>query len=149
VREPEAARDPRATAAAVMLTRVAALAPDDSLREAEALMRMGSFRALPVVRDERLVGLLYYLPLVRWCLARGDAPAGALASRLGGTRVAALMDAKPARTAPEDPLREAAARVAASDAGCIPVVDASGRFLGLVTESGLLRTAQARMGGGR
>jgi acetoin utilization protein AcuB len=124
-----------------MRRRFVALAPDDSLREAEALMRMGRFRALPVVAADRLEGMLHYAPMVRWCLGVGSDAPGSLLHRLDGTPVAALMDAKPVHVPREMRLEAAAERLAASEVGCLPVVDAAGRVVGIVADSDLLRFA--------
>jgi CBS domain-containing protein len=135
--------DRRATVSSIMRTRVVDLSPDDSLREAEALMRMGRFRALAVVSTGRLAGVLYYAPIVRWCLAESKECGGSASERLRDTRVAALMDTKHACAAPGDTLREAVTRLDESGCGLLPVVDVGGRFLGIVTHRDLLRAAHA------
>jgi CBS domain-containing membrane protein len=140
---PETLADRRATISSVIRTRVVELSPDDSLREAEALMRMGRFRMLAVVSADRLEGVLRYAPMVRWCLAESKERGGSASGRLRDSRVAALMDAKPACAAPGDTLREVVMRLGESGCGFLPVVDASGRFLGIVTERDLLRAAYA------
>jgi CBS domain-containing membrane protein len=126
-----------------MRTRIVELSPDDSLREAEALMRMGRFRALPVVSAQRLDGVLHYSPMVRWCLGGDEDRSASLSQRLCDTRVAAVMDTKPACAAPGDTIGDAAVQLVASESGCLPVVDAGGHLVGVVTEGDLLRAAQA------
>jgi CBS domain-containing protein len=148
VRARESDADRLATVGAIMRTRIVELSPEDSLREAEVLMRMARFRTLPVVSAERLYGLLYYSPMVRWCLAGEEDSPGSVSQRLRNTRVVALMDAEPVCAAPGDPVGEAAARLAVSESGCLPVVDAAGRLLGLVTERDLLRAAHPPAGSG-
>jgi CBS domain-containing protein len=140
---PESRADRRPTVASILRSRIVELSPSDSLREAEALMRMGRFRTLPVVSAGRLDGLLYYNLMVRWCLSAHEEPRGSVSRRFQETRVAALMDAKPACADPADTLAEAAARLGASGSGCLPVVDAAGGFLGIVTELDVLRAARA------
>ena len=125
-----------ASLASVMRRRFAAVAPGDFARDAEALMRMGRLRAVPVVSDDRLEGMLCYLPMVRTLLARD---VDALERALRETPVATLMDAKPARVGPDASLAEAASRLVRSEVGCLPVVDRDGRMLGIVTEADLLR----------
>jgi CBS domain-containing protein len=139
--EPSAART--VSVARVMRGYFVALGPGDSLREAEILMRMGRFRALPVVSAERLAGMLHYAPLVRWLLQARPVSSDGVDRRLRDLQVAALMDAKPAVTEPEASLDEAAARLVESDGGCLPVVDREGRVVGILTESDLLRRTLA------
>ncbi|HVH07225.1 MAG TPA: CBS domain-containing protein [Myxococcota bacterium] len=139
--EPSAART--VSVARVMRGHFVALGPEDSLREAEMLMRMGRFRALPVVSAERLAGMLHYAPLLRWCLEACAASPEDVDRRLREWQVAALMDAQPASTAPGAPVGEAAARLVESDGGCLPVVDPEGRLVGILTESDLLRRTLA------
>lgn len=132
--------------ASVMRRRYLAVGPEDSALEAEVLMRMGRFRALPVVDDDRLEGVLSYLPMVRALLA-GDL--AALERSLRETPVSILMDAQPAQVGPDASLAEAAARLVGSAIGCLPVVERDGRLLGIVTEADLLRRHVAQREKGR
>jgi CBS domain-containing membrane protein len=126
--------------ASVMRRRYVTVAPADSARDAEVLMRMGRFRALPVVADDRLEGVLSYPSLARTLLAREFAT---LEQNLLETPVSTLMDVKPARVGPEASLAEAASRLVESETGCLPIVDRDGRLLGIVTEADLLRRGLA------
>ena len=135
--------DAAAPLASVMRRRYVTVAPEDSARDAEALMRMGRFRALPVVADDRLEGMLSYSSLARTLLARDFET---LEQNLLETCVSALMDVKPARVGPEASVAEAASCLVESEMGCLPVVDRDGRLLGIVTEADLLRRGLAEGG---
>jgi CBS domain-containing protein len=102
-------------------------------------MRMGRFRALPVVAEGRLEGMLCYALLVATLLAREVAAPGSLERVLHETPVAELMDRKPVQLGVDASAAEAAYRIAESGIGCVPVVDAERRLLGVVTEGDLIR----------
>jgi CBS domain-containing protein len=123
--------------------RFVAVGPDDTARAAEALMRMGRLRSVPVVDGVRFEGMLSYAPLVRTFLAGDDDAPGSLARALDETCVAALMDDKPARVRPQASRAEAAQELVRSGIGCVPVVDAEGCLVGIVTEADLLRRSFA------
>ena len=118
------------------------LAPTDSLRQAESTMRMARLRAVPVVGDGELLGMLSYWAVASCWLGCGEAPA----PRAGGdaAQVASLMDTKPVAISAGLPLETAVAHLLRSGDGCVPVVDADGkRLLGVVTEADLLRALLA------
>jgi acetoin utilization protein AcuB len=128
----------------VMRRRFIALAPDDSLLEAERLMRIARVRSLPVVNDATLVGVLSNRDLLESSVAPSRTSPEALGRFLLDTPVAALMNADPPWVAPDEPLAVVARRLLEVGEGCLPVVDPSGagpRLLGIVTENDLLRAA--------
>jgi CBS domain-containing protein len=109
---------------------VSPLAP---LLDTIQLMRMARLRQLPVVADGILRGVLSYPAAVEAALT-------GRASRVG--EVMAETETGEERM----PVAEAAARIARSRAGCLPVVERGPegpRLVGLVTESDLLRLAYA------
>jgi CBS domain-containing protein len=123
----------------VVRRRFVVVAPDDSARDAETLMRMGRLRSVPVVAGERFEGMLCYAPVVRTLLAGEEDAPGSLERALDETPVALLMDKKAAQVHPNASLAEAALQLVRSGIGCVPVVDAEGRLCGIVTEGDLLR----------
>lgn len=128
----------------VMRRRFIALAPGDSLVDAERLMRIARVRSLPVVSGSTLVGVLSNRNLLESCLGASRASPEALGRFLVDTRTAELMDADPAAVTPGTPLGDAARLLLDLREGCLPVVEAPGpvpRLLGIVTESDLLRAA--------
>lgn len=131
----------------LMRRRFIALAPSDSLHDAEALMRMARLRTVPVVLEGGvLAGVLSYGPLVRWCLGDPPGAPSSLERRLRETRVDLLMRRRPACCDPTSRLEDAAAHLVASGDGCLPIVewaDGTGWIVGIVTEADLLRAAFA------
>jgi CBS domain-containing protein len=125
----------------VMHRRFIALAPSETLGEAEQLMRMARVRAVPVALEGVLVGVLSYRTLVEWLLGRSVHAVVGRASRWE-TRVEAVMEESPSRLTPGARLDEAAARLVDRDDGCVPVVEElSERLVGVLTEMDLLRAA--------
>lgn len=112
---------------------------------AERTLRMARLRHAPVVEaDGRLAGLLSYRDLMEAIRVR-------LEKELGPERVGALL-AEPLAAVgriravsvdPDCPPARAARLMLRYGVGFLPVVDAEGRLLGIVTESDLLRAAYA------
>lgn len=118
----------------VMRRHWVAVSPLATLRETLQLMRMARLRQLPVVADGVLRGMLSYPALVEAVLAGRTA------------RVGEVMAAESETGEARMPLAEAAARIARSNTGCLPVVEPGPdgpRLVGLVTEADLLRLAYA------
>jgi CBS domain-containing protein len=118
----------------VMRRHWVVVSPLATLRETLQLMRMARLRQLLVVADGILRGTLSYRALVEAVL-EGRA-----------TRVAEVMAAETETGEAQMPLAEAAARIARSSTGCLPVVEPGPdgpRLVGLVTEADLLRLAYA------
>jgi CBS domain-containing protein len=132
-----------------MRRRFIALAPADSLLDAERVMRMARVRTLPVMDGGELVGALWHREVLERSLRSvlGAADPAACARWLRDTPVAALMQRRPPAVTRETALAEAAARLLEDGAGCLSVVDSEGvapRLIGLVTETDLLRVAYER-----
>jgi len=134
--------DPRERVGAVMRSRFITLSPATSLREAEQVMRVARVRFVPVVRGERLVGLLSNRDVLARSLACGSETSGAelrrLLSRLSVDPLVQFVEG----VSPEEPIGIVARRLVDGDRGCVPVVcraPEGPRLIGLLTESDLLR----------
>jgi CBS domain-containing protein len=114
----------------LMTHHVLTLRPLDNLRQAEALLRRGSVRHLPVVEGERLVGLVTHRDLLA-AAARGPAAPGVSALDVMTRDVTTVR--------PEAPLSEALQLMLRNKFGCLPVVDARGALVGILTDSDLVR----------
>lgn len=121
------------TVAAVMRRRWISVSPLASLREALQIMRMARLRQVPVATaNGTLKGMLGYPALVQAVLATE------------ASQVAQVMSPEAETGEAQMPIAEAAARIARSHAGCLPVVEPGpdgARLVGLVTEADLLRLA--------
>jgi CBS domain-containing protein len=120
----------------LMSNDVLTISSQAPLLQAESEMRLGRVRHLPVVDAKaRLVGILSSFDLAK-ALVRAP---GGLVSEAMSTRLVTIR---------EDALAADAARVMRQKKlGSLPVVDAKGRLVGLVTETDFLQTAELALRG--
>lgn len=115
----------------VMTREVVTLLEGDDLGRADAFLRLGRIRHLPVTQDGKLVGLVTHRDLLR-------AAIGGIEHRVYAedvmTREIRTVDA-------QMPLADAARLMLDNKFGCLPVVDDKRRLVGLVTEADLVRFA--------
>ncbi len=121
--------------------------PEDTLFEAECMMRLARIRHMPIVDGGLLVGVLSHRDVVESAPPkRGGETSTWREQNLRAIRVDEVMRANPWTADPDTTLREAAERMLSLKIGCLPVVE-RGRdglnLVGLVTESDLLRAAYA------
>ena len=119
---------PSITVAQIMSRGPHLLNLETSVREVSQLMQRTGFEGYPVVDDNKVVGLLTRRAVDR-----------ALAHKLNLT-AASLMDAGEVTVRPEDSLQYLQARMTDSGWGQMPVVDAEGVVIGIVTRTDLLKT---------
>jgi acetoin utilization protein AcuB len=145
---------PRRSVRELMRREFITISPDDSLLEANQLMRMARLRHLIVVRDGLLEGILSYRDVQEQALAELERhPEANRSALLARVPVADAMSAPPYFVTPETPLAEAAIRLHHLRLGCLPAVELGPRgaqLVGLITESDLLLAAhEALAEGGR
>lgn len=127
----------------IMSSPVYAVVPDAGLFEAAALMMERGFTTLPVVAaDGALLGIVTEADLVRVRFTPGThgTPTpedGAFAGVVPHT-VRQIMHATPATVGPGTEVADAAAAMVDSDQRSLPVVDAAGRVVGMVSWRDLL-----------
>src|SRR5690349_21734537 len=95
--------------------------PDDELMVASQIMRWAGVRHLPVVENERVVGVLTARDLLRH-----------QAEGVGEGPVRTFMSANPELVGPDDQVATACALMVARKIGCLPVVD-GGKLVGILT----------------
>ncbi|MCG8422858.1 MAG: CBS domain-containing protein [Proteobacteria bacterium] len=110
---------------------------DDTLEFARDMMVWMELRHLPVTRDGKLVGVLTERNLAVYQAAIGDSYSTSM-----GDKVESAMQPEPQTAHPDDPVVEAAGRMAAAKIGCLPITE-KGALIGLVTTTDLL-AAQVR-----
>ncbi|HEU0012688.1 MAG TPA: site-2 protease family protein [Longimicrobium sp.] len=148
-RQEAAAAEVQETAAglpvsAAMMTDFRVLRPESTLGGAAALLLASGQRDFPVVDDEGwMCGVLTRAGLLRGLARHG-----------GGASVETAMEAGPAGLSPESGLAEAFQRMQDAPAPLVPVADANGTLLGVLTPENLaemviLRGAMARAGRAR
>jgi CBS-domain-containing membrane protein len=126
----------------VMRREFVSLRLGDRLDFVEDVMRLGRIRHLPVLEDDRLVGIVSQRDLLANSLTRAlefDAPERR--TFLRSVDVAEAMSREVVTVTRETPLAEAARLLLRHRIGCLPVVSEAGVPVGLVTESDLLRAA--------
>jgi CBS domain-containing membrane protein len=136
-----------ATVGSLMRANFISAAPEDSLLEADRIMRLARIRHLPVVRKGVLVGLVSHRDILAASIARLEKcdPVERL-DHLRRISIAEVMESDLATATETTTLGAAARRMLRLKIGCLPVVrDGPGgpALVGLVTESDLLRAAYA------
>lgn len=125
----------------LMRTSVVSLHVGDMLGVAEDIMSMGSIRHLPVIDEEnRIVGLVSQRDLFR---ASISSVLGFDRSKehewLGNIRVRDVMVKEVVTVDPEAGAIEAVDKFVSDKIGCLPVANAEGKLVGLLTETDCLR----------
>ncbi|NVI96588.1 CBS domain-containing protein [Myxococcus sp. AM009] len=124
-----------------LMTRdVVTLKETQNLAKADELLRLHRIRHLPVVRQEKLVGLITHRDLLRAAANHATDPA---AQPLWA---ADIMTRDVQTVRPDTPLRRAVTLMLDHKYGCLPVVDEGGVLQGLLTEADLVRYAQHLIG---
>ncbi|MGB5064142.1 MAG: CBS and ACT domain-containing protein [Candidatus Competibacter sp.] len=123
----------------IMTREVVQVAEETRLPQLAALMRDHHIRHLPVVRDGHLVGLITSHDLERvspspiTTLSVGEAN-----YLLGKLTAAKVMRARVISCMPDTLVEEAARLLRQEKIGCLPVVAAGGKLVGIVTHEDLL-----------
>ena len=105
----------------------------DDLALAEALLRLGGIRHLPVVRERKLVGILTQRDVLRYG-SSGKPSARELP-------VSEVMTKDPTSVRPALGLAQAARIMLERKFGCLPVCEDDGTLVGIVTEADFVRFA--------
>ena len=125
-----------------MTREVVALPPQSTAGEALALCRERRIRHLPVLEDDRLVGIVSDRDLRSATPALGDP---ARAEALGRILVHEVMVREVATAHPDDPIEEAANALRERKIGCLPVIE-DGALVGIVTSSDVMEALVYLMG---
>lgn len=121
-----------------MTTSVTTLTEDVSCRSALKRMKLGGFRHAPVVRGDRVVGMISERDLLRilpGALLQQGSEQGELAEH---ALVGQIMSANPVTTFPDAHLEDVARTLVERKIGGLPVLD-DGVLVGIVTETDLFR----------
>jgi len=105
----------------------------DDLALAEALLRLGGIRHLPVVRERKLVGILTQRDVLR------SGSSGKPSAR--ELPVSEVMTKDPTSVRPALGLAQAARIMLERKFGCLPVCEDDGTLVGIVTEADFVRFA--------
>jgi CBS domain-containing protein len=126
----------------VMREEFVSLKVTDRLDFADDVMKLGRIRHMPVLEDEKLVGIVSQRDLLAASLSRAlEFEPEHRRTFLRSVEVSEVMTRNVVSVPPETPLGEVARLMIRHKVGCVPVVDAAGAPVGLVTETDLLRAA--------
>lgn len=126
----------------VMQSEVVTLQRCDRLDLADDVMRLGRIRHMPVLASGRVVGIVSNRDLLAAGLSRAlDFDGAQRRAFLHSVEVAEVMTAEVVTVAPRASVEAAATRMLEGRIGCLPVVGDDGGFVGIVTETDLLRAA--------
>ncbi len=135
----------------VMTTAVVTTTPDESLKSAALALARNGISGLPVVDgDGTVIGVLSEADILvkegdphreqsgflHWLLDPDDPWLG---TRFEATTVADAMSSPVLTIEPDRPITEAATRMVEEDVNRLPVVDADGKLVGLVSRGDLVR----------
>jgi len=119
----------------MMTTNVKTLREDDSLTSADWEMVVGEIRHLPVVDgDGRVVGMVSDRDVLR-------------SAGLHRVSIGRIMSRDLRTGTPTTPALDAAVQLLASKRGALPVIDATGRLLGIVTTTDFVELARRALAG--
>lgn len=124
------------------------VAPDASLADALRLTREHRIRHLPVLRDGVLAGIVSDRDIRLAMPSPLTEPDEGRAEFLARTPVSAVMTADVITVGPLEAVEDAAKLMHRHRVGSLPVTDADGRLLGIVTETDILRCFAELVGGG-
>lgn len=111
------------------------VSPDDTLAQAQRLTREHRIRHLPVVQGGLLAGILSDRDLRT---AMHSPLEGGSAASLGDAKVEQVMTREVITTGPFDTVEDAAKLLCRHRIGALPVVDAHGRLVGMISETDVL-----------
>lgn len=128
-----------------MARKLVTVEPGESLRHAAELMADNRVSGLPVVENERLVGVLTESDFVKLSTGQGrrrwiDVLFGRSQPQNEATRVGDLMTTSPVTIAPDRTLRDAGRLMLDAKVKRLPVVDETGNLLGIISRADVLRT---------
>jgi len=124
----------------LMSTDLVTLTEDETLADAQRCMARGRIRHLPVLRDRTLVGLLTHRDLLAASFSIFAEVDSNEQRRIFGTvPVVEVMHRDVVIVPPTMSVSEAANILLDNKYGCLPVVEASGDMVGIVTEADFLR----------
>jgi CBS domain-containing membrane protein len=132
----------RRTVSEVMRREVVTLQSKETLDLTQDLMNLARVRHLPVLDQDRLVGIVSHRDLLAASLTNAlDFDKTSRRSFLHSVEVAEVMRREVVTIGPDATLADAARILVRRQIGCLPVVDSGGSLIGLVTETDLVSAA--------
>jgi len=122
-----------------MTAKVFTLAPDDYLSDALLLMKEKNIKHLPVVKGNRLKGLISDRDIKEYTPSKATSlDIYELHYLLAKTKIKEIMTTKVVTTSPDTPVEEAAMLMLDKSIGCLPVLDGS-EVSGIISDKDIYR----------
>ena len=132
--------DPLATVSQIMTREVIAVQQDDPLSTVRSILRKYPIHHVPVLDGELLVGILSSADLYRLALDAYVQDSDTVAAHLDAAfSIAKVMSPEPVAVQPNASIRQAADILGDGAIHALPVVDAAGRLVGMLTSTDLIR----------
>ena len=113
----------------MMKTNLFVLNENDTIKDASDIMKLEKIRHIPIVDTQhRLIGLVTHRDLLY-----------ASAFKSGTIQIREIMKEEVKAVQPDTPLKGAIDVMIVNKFGCLPVVDANRKLLGIITEFDLLK----------
>jgi acetoin utilization protein AcuB len=130
----------------IMSEKIVTIRADDTLSTVEDIMTLGHVRHMPVVEGGRLVGVVSERDLLRASLSNlSEFGTEQRRAFLYGVEIRRVMSEPPVVIDPDATVEMAASVLADRKIGCLPVVDAHGTLVGMLTETDVLRYLAGRL----
>lgn len=124
----------------IMKRKIVTISVSERLSTVQDIMTLGGVRHIPVVRGGELVGVVTERDLLRASLSTlSEFGADHRRAFLHAIEIERVMSSPPFTIDEREPVEEAARVMAERKIGCLPVLDPSAHFVGLVTETDVLR----------
>lgn len=121
----------------IMTRNIITLREEENLLSIQDGMERFSLRHLPVVDGEKLVGLITHRDILRFthsCLRNRSIDRAIDTKKQEEIFVASVMTRKVKTVSPDTPLKRAAKILVDNRIGCLPVVEADNKLVGIITE---------------
>lgn len=130
-----------------MTTPATGIEADSRLLDAALTMRRSGFRHLPIVRGEKLVGIITERDINRYAPSLlGNVSQEEYNAIFENTPLERVMTKNPISVSPDTPIRKVVAILHNKKLGCMPVVE-DGRLVGIITVTDLLKLLHKQIAG--
>jgi len=122
-----------------MTRKVITIAPDSSVSDAVKLMKEKKIKHIPVVKDERLKGIISDRDIKEYSPSKATSlDVYELHYLLATTKVKEIMKSKVSITSPDTPVEEAAMVMHDQNIGSLPVIE-NGKLVGIISDKDIFR----------